>query len=81
MTLDAAKAALEALPGGYDVGILVVEGSVVDFVKFSVRVASPDLLPEETRQGILRIQQTLERALGCVVSFAISAGLRMPDSG
>lgn len=90
MFLDDAKTSLEALPGVYDVSIRVAVGHLAgdytcfetapDYVQLCVRIASPDLLPEETRQGILRIQDTLEREVGCVVSVAASAGLRMPDS-
>ena len=89
MTLDDAKAQLEALPGVYDVSVMLrvghsafdslFDGAEPDFVTWCVRVASPEILPEETRQGILRIREALESELGCVVSFAVSAGLRMPD--
>lgn len=82
MTLDDAKTQLEALPGVYDVSMFVVRsGSDArpELVQINVHIASPALFPEETRQGILRIQSTLESELGCFVSFAVSAGLRMPD--
>jgi len=87
MTLDDAKAQLEALPGVYEVRTGVgrstfdslFDDAKPDYVLFAVRIASPEIVPEETRQGILRIQDTLERQLGCVVSVSVSAGLRMPD--
>jgi len=89
MTLDEAKTQLEALPGVYDVSMmmrmrhwatdLLSDDATPKHVQFCVRIASPDLMPEETRQGILRIQDTLERELGCVVSVSVSAGLRMPS--
>jgi len=91
MTLDDAKASLEALPGVYDVSVMLTEGhwafdslfdgAKPDYVQFCVCCASPEILPEETRQSILRIQKTLERELGCFVSVSVSAGLRMPASG
>lgn len=90
MTLDDAKVALEALLGVYDVSVMLREGhwtfdslfdgAKSDYVQFCVRCASPKILPEETRQGILRIHETLERELGCFVSFSVSAGLRMPGA-
>lgn len=87
MTLDDAKAQLEGLPGVYEVRTGVgrstfdslFDDAKPDYVLFAVRIASPELLPEETRQGILRIHETLESELGCFVSFVVSAGLRMPD--
>lgn len=80
MTLDDAKAQLEVLPGVYDVCIESWRsGFYVQEVQFCIRIASPELLPEETRQGILRIRETLERELGCIVSVAVSTGLRLPD--
>lgn len=88
MTLSDAKEQLEALPGVYEVSMSVdrncafdslFDNAKPDYVQFCVRIASPEILPEETRQGILRIRDTLERELGCQVSFAVSAGLRMPD--
>ena len=88
MNLQQAQEQLEALPGVYDVSVMLQEGhwafdslfdgAEPDFVAWCVRVASPELLPEETRQGILRIRETLESELSCVVSVAVSAGLRMP---
>ena len=83
MTLDDAKTQLEALPGVYEVNLFVVRNdldAMPEYAKFCVHVASPEILPEETRQGILRIQETLERELGCFVSFVVSAGLRTPAS-
>ena len=82
MNLDEATFSLEALPGVYEVNLFVVRDdldAMLEYVRFSVHCASPEILPEETRQGILRIQETLERGLGCFVSFVVSAGLRMPD--
>jgi len=84
MTLDDAKAQLEALPGLYEVSRALELGPSLFsakplFVQFCVRIASPEILPEETRQGILRIRETLESELGCPVSVSVSAGLRMPD--
>lgn len=88
MNLADAKTQLEALPGVYD---LIVSADHVmclteddldtkpEYVRLCVYCASSDLLPEETRQGILRICETLESKLGCTVSFSVSAGLRMPD--
>lgn len=86
MTLDDAKASLEALPGVYDVSVCLqvghfayddlFDGANPDYVSFYIRIRSPELIPEETRQGILRVWQTLERELGCVVSIGVSAGLR-----
>lgn len=81
MTLADAKTCLEALPGVYEVNSFVVRDDLdarPEYVKFTVHCASPDLLPEETRQGILEVRDTLERELGCLVFFAVSAGLRMP---
>lgn len=75
MTLNDAKAQLEKLPGVYDVRM----GVWPQYIDLVIRIASPEILPEETRQGILRIHETLERELGCQVSFAVSAGLRMPN--
>lgn len=82
MTLDDAKTQLETLPGVYEVNLFVVCDDLdarPEYVRFSVHCRSPEILPEETRQGILRIQETLERELGCFVSITVSAGLRMPD--
>ena len=96
MTLDDAKASLEALSGVYDVSVFMTVDhhagdhrafadhcafgdATPDFVQLRVQVASPEILPEETRQGIMRIRETLKRELGCPVSFSVSAGLRMPD--
>ena len=89
MTLDDAKTQLEALPGVYDVSVMLTEGhwafdflfdgAKPDYMQFCVHVASPEILPEETRQGILRTQETLEGELGCFVSFVVSAALRTPD--
>ena len=84
MTLDDATFSLEALPGVYEVNMFVVRNDLdgmPEYVRFSVHCRSPEILPEETRQGILRIQETLERELGCFVSFSVSAGLRMPAIG
>lgn len=91
MNLADAKTQLEALPGVYDVSVTLTEGHWAfdslfegadpDYVQFSVRVASDEILPEETRQGILRIHETLERELGCLVSVTVSAGLRIPVGG
>lgn len=83
MSLDEAKASLEALPGVYEVNTFIARrGPDVrpEHVKICVHCRSPEILPEETRQGILRVHSTLERELGCVVSLAVSAGLRMPSS-
>ena len=82
MTLDDARTQLEALPGVYDVSIVLVRATRrhARYVQLNVQVASPEILPEETRQGILRIQSTLESELGCFVSFLVSAGLRMPEA-
>ena len=80
MNLDEAKTELEELPGVYEVNLFVVRNdldAMPEYVRFSVHCRSPEILPEETRQGILRIHETLERDLGCFVSFAVSAGLRM----
>jgi len=89
MTLDDAKTQLDALPGVYDVSMmfrvrhwardLLSDDATPKYVRFCIRIASPEIVPEETCQGILRIQDTLERERGCVVSVSVSAGLRMPD--
>ena len=81
MTLDEAKAALESLPGVHEVSAFVIRDdldAMPVYVRLSVRCASPDLLPDETRRGIQEIQETLERDLDCYVAFTVSAGLRMP---
>lgn len=82
MKLSDAKTQLGALPGVYEVKMFLDRDeldSMPEYVKFYIRIASPEILPEETRQGILCIQERLEREFGCFVSFSVSAGLRMPD--
>ena len=80
MNLDEAKVALEALPGVHEVSAFVVRDDLAMpvYVRFTVRCASPDLLPEETRRGIIEIQENLERDPDCYVTITVSAGLRMP---
>lgn len=87
MNLADAKTQLEALPGVYDLimfvdHVMCLTKSDLDakpeYVRLCVYCASPDLLAEETRQGILKVQHTLERELGCIVSISVSAGLRVP---
>lgn len=78
MTLDDATEQLEALPGVYEVNMFVPRVAL-KYVKFCVHCRSLGILPEETRQGILRIRDTLESDFGCVVAVSVSAGLRMPD--
>jgi len=80
MTLAEAKAALEVLPGVHEVTEFVVRDDLAkpEYVRFTVRCASPDLLPEETRRGIQEIQDALEKELDCYVIVTVSVGLRMP---
>lgn len=88
MNLADAKMQLEALPGVYDLiifadHVMCLTESDLDTkpecVRLCVYCAGPDLLAEETRQGILRVQSALESELGCIVSVSVSAGLRVPD--
>ena len=84
MTLDEAKTQLETLPGVYEVNLFVVRNdldAMPEYVRFDIRCASPDLLPDETRRGIEEILDNLERDLDYHVAFTVSAGLRMPASG
>lgn len=80
MTLDDATRRLEGLPGVYEVNTFVVHNqpdAKPEHVKFCIHIASPVLFPEETRLGILGVQDALERELGCLVSIIVSAGLRI----
>jgi len=81
MTLDEAKAAIEALPGVHEVTEFIVRDDLAkpEYVRFTARCASPDLLPEETRRGIQEIRDALEKELDCYVIVTVSAGLRMPE--
>ena len=82
MTLDDAKAQLEALPGVYEVNTFVRRSHPdgrPEGVKFTIHCRSPEILPEQTRLGILGVRDALERELGCLVAVIVSAGLRMPD--
>ena len=64
MTLDEAKAILEALPGVYEVTEFVVRDDLAmpEYVRFDIRCANPDLL--ETIQDI---QDSLENDLDYMV--------------
>jgi len=79
MTLAEAKAALEGLPGVHEVTEFIVRDDLAkpEYVRFTVRCASPDLLPEETRRGIQEIQEKLDSDPDCYVTITVSAGLRM----
>jgi len=81
MTLDEAKAAIKTLPGVHEVTEFVVRDGLAkpEYVRFTVRCASPDLLPDETRRGIQEIQENLDSDPDCYVTITLSAGLRMPD--
>jgi len=81
MTLAEAKAALGVLPGVHEVTEFVVRDDLAmpEYVRLTVRCTSPDLLPEETRQGIQEIQEKLDSDPDCYVTITVSADLRMPD--
>ena len=89
MTLDEAKAAIEALPGVHEVTEFVVRDeldAIPVYMRLEVRwlyaptYVAPivSFLPEETRRGIQVIQENLDSDPDCYVTITVSAGLRMP---
>lgn len=74
MTLDEAKAAIEALPGVHE----VTEFVLPENVRFDIRCTSSNFLPRETVWRILEIHEVLGGSPGWHVAFTVSAGLRMP---
>jgi len=82
MTLDDAKAHLEALPGVYEATMLVVRDNpdMPRHVRLHIRCGGQGFLPKETVLHILEIHDMLGGGAGWHVAFTVSAGLRMPGA-
>ena len=81
MSLNEAKAVIEALPGVHEVAEFVVRDALIAmpvYAHLDIRCADPYLLPEEARQTIREIDVALEHDLSYVVFITMNGSLWLP---